>query len=126
MPFHGWPGLVVITGADALLFAGHETVGAWFTPIVWTGYVLLVGALVARLTGRSYLLLRAAVVIGAVFVTLPLVVVSVWLALLVRLPRVSAVRARVLCHVSLAARHARTRPFEPDAIIRSHAAQARP
>ena len=50
MPFHGWPGLVVITGADALLFAGHETVGAWFTPIVWTGYVLLVGALVARLT----------------------------------------------------------------------------
>jgi hypothetical protein len=55
VPFHGWLGLVVITGAEALLFAGHETVGRWFTPIVWTGYVLLVDALVARLTGRSYL-----------------------------------------------------------------------
>ena len=101
MPFHGWLGLVVITGAEALLFAGHETVGGWFTPIVVTGYVLLGDALVARLTGRSYLTTA-------------------------RLPRVSAVRARVLCRVSLAARHARTRPFEPDAIIRSHAAQARP
>lgn len=30
-------------------------VGRWFTPIVWTGYVLLADALVARWTGRSYL-----------------------------------------------------------------------
>jgi hypothetical protein len=55
VPVHGWLGLAVIVGAEALLFAGQPVIGHWFTPIVWTGYVLLVDALVARWTGRSYL-----------------------------------------------------------------------
>ena len=41
--------------AEALLFAGQPVVGQWFTPIVWTGYVLFADALTARLIGRSYL-----------------------------------------------------------------------
>jgi hypothetical protein len=45
----------VIGVAELLLVAGEPTVGRWFTPIVWTGYVLFVDALAARLTGRSYL-----------------------------------------------------------------------
>jgi hypothetical protein len=53
--WHGWLGLAVIAGAEVLLMAGQPIVGRWFTPIVWTGYVLLVDALVARATGRSYL-----------------------------------------------------------------------
>jgi hypothetical protein len=52
---HGWVGLVVIGVAELLLVVGQPTVGRWFTPIVWTGYVLFVDALAARLTGRSYL-----------------------------------------------------------------------
>jgi hypothetical protein len=52
---HGWIGLGVILGAEALLVGGQPVVARWFTPIVWTGYVLLVDAIVARLTGRSYL-----------------------------------------------------------------------
>jgi hypothetical protein len=52
---HGWVGLGIIVAAEALLAAGHPLVGRWFTPIVWTGYVLVVDALVARLTGVSYL-----------------------------------------------------------------------
>jgi hypothetical protein len=52
---HGWVGLVLIVAAEILLLAGEPVVGHWFTPIVWTGYVLFVDALVARLTGRSYL-----------------------------------------------------------------------
>jgi len=52
---YGWLGLGLIAGAEILLFAGHPVVGRWFTPIVWTGYVLLADALAARLTGRSYL-----------------------------------------------------------------------
>jgi hypothetical protein len=52
---HGWIGLGVILGAEAALLAGVAVVGRWFTPIVWTGYVLLVDALAARLTGTSYL-----------------------------------------------------------------------
>jgi hypothetical protein len=52
---HGWLGLAVIAAAEALLVAGHPVVGRWFTPIVWTGYVLVADAVLARLTGRSYL-----------------------------------------------------------------------
>ena len=52
---HGLLGAAVIVGAEFLLVAGSPLVGRWFTPIVWTGYVLLMDAVVARLTGRSYL-----------------------------------------------------------------------
>ena len=50
---HGYAGILVIVLAEALLFAGNEAVGRWFTPIVWTGYVLLLDALVFRERGRS-------------------------------------------------------------------------
>jgi hypothetical protein len=52
---HGWVGLGIIAMAEALLLAREPMVAGWFTPIVWTGYVLFVDALAARLTGRSYL-----------------------------------------------------------------------
>src|SRR5439155_23157248 len=52
---HGWLGLAIILGAEAALFGGQPLVAHWFTPIVWTVYVLFVDALAARLTGRSYL-----------------------------------------------------------------------
>ena len=52
---HGWVGLGIVAGAEALLLAREPTVAGWFTPIVWTGYVLFVDGLAARLTGRSYL-----------------------------------------------------------------------
>jgi len=52
---HGWIGLGVIAAAEILLLTGQPVVAGWFTPIVWTGYVLFVDALAARLTGRSYL-----------------------------------------------------------------------
>jgi hypothetical protein len=52
---HGWLGLGIILAAEALLFSGSALVGRWFTPIVWTGYVLFVDALVFRMSGRSYL-----------------------------------------------------------------------
>ena len=55
MRWHGWAGLGVIGAAEALLVAGEPTVGRWFTPIVWTGYVLFIDAVAARFTGRSYL-----------------------------------------------------------------------
>jgi hypothetical protein len=53
--WHGWLGLGIMAAAEALLVGGHPVVGRWFTPIVWTGYVLLADALVARASGRSYL-----------------------------------------------------------------------
>jgi hypothetical protein len=52
---HGYAGLAIILIAEALLFSGNQVVGRWFTPIVWTGYILLIDALVYRIKGRSLL-----------------------------------------------------------------------
>ena len=52
---HGYAGACLIVAAEALLFSGNEVVGRWFTPIVWTGYLLFVDALVYRVKGRSLL-----------------------------------------------------------------------
>jgi hypothetical protein len=70
---HGWVGLGVILAAQAALLAGEPVVSRWFTPIVWTGYVLFLDAVVARLRGgvsyltgaRDELLLVAVVSIAA-------------------------------------------------------------
>jgi len=53
---HGYVGIAIVVGAEALLFAGNQLVGHWFTPIVWTGYVLFMDALVYKLKGRSLLM----------------------------------------------------------------------
>ena len=55
---HGWLGAVVLAGGEAALYAGVPFVTTWFTPIMWTGYILLVDALVARRTGGSWLTTR--------------------------------------------------------------------
>ena len=52
---YGYVGLAVMVAAEAALLAGQPLVGRWFTPIVWTGYVLFVDALAARVGGASYL-----------------------------------------------------------------------
>ena len=53
---HGYVGIAIVLGAEALLLAGNQLVGHWFTPIVWTGYVLFMDALVYMLKGRSLLM----------------------------------------------------------------------
>ncbi|HVS83267.1 MAG TPA: hypothetical protein VHE60_16180 [Pyrinomonadaceae bacterium] len=52
-PAHGYAGIAIILVAEALLFGGNQLVGHWFTPIVWTGYILFADALVFKLKGRS-------------------------------------------------------------------------
>src|SRR2546421_7204412 len=53
---HGYAGLAIIIAAEVLLFGGNQLVGHWFTPIVWTGYILFVDALVYKFSGRSLLM----------------------------------------------------------------------
>ena len=53
---HGYIGLFVMAAAEVLLFSGNRVVGHWFTPIVWTGYILFVDALVYKFRGRSPLM----------------------------------------------------------------------
>ena len=71
-PLLGFAGLLIIAVAETLLFSGNQFVGHWFTPIVWTGYILFVDALVYRIKGWSPLmsdrlefLLIAVISIGA-------------------------------------------------------------
>ncbi len=52
---YGYIGITIVILAEVLLFAGNQFVGHWFTPIVWTGYVLLVDALLFKVTGDSLL-----------------------------------------------------------------------
>lgn len=52
---YGLVGLFIIAGAELLLVTQVKTVRVWFTPIMWTGYILLVDNLVFRLRGRSLL-----------------------------------------------------------------------
>jgi hypothetical protein len=53
---HGYVGIAIIVLAEALLFGGHQFVGHWFTPVVWTGYILFVDGLVYKFKGRSLLM----------------------------------------------------------------------
>lgn len=64
MTAHGWVGLLIIGAAEALLFAGQRPVGEWFTPLVWTGYILFVDGWVRARTGHSYLTTRRRELVG--------------------------------------------------------------
>jgi hypothetical protein len=56
--WHGWAGLVVIAAAEILLFFGVPFVRTFFTPLVWSGYILFIDAVVYRRKGSSLILNR--------------------------------------------------------------------
>ncbi|HEX3084984.1 MAG TPA: hypothetical protein VHP99_10705 [Pyrinomonadaceae bacterium] len=55
-PAYGYVGLAIMIAAEVLLFRGNQFVGHWMTPIVWTGYLLFIDALVYKVSGRSLLM----------------------------------------------------------------------
>jgi len=56
-PAYGIIGASIILSAEAGLFLGVEFIGVYFTPIVWTGYILLVDGLL-DLQGQSFIKTR--------------------------------------------------------------------
>ena len=52
-PAHGWLGLVALAGAEWLMFRGVEPVATYFTPIVWTAYLLVADAALFALSNHS-------------------------------------------------------------------------
>ena len=58
MKIHGWAGLVIIVVSEILLFSGNSFVNTYFTPLVWSGYILFVDALVFRVKGTSLIVSR--------------------------------------------------------------------
>ncbi|MGA2611411.1 MAG: hypothetical protein ABSH01_28525 [Terriglobia bacterium] len=53
LPAWGWLGLTIILLAELLLCWRVRWVGVFFTPIVWTGYLLFADSLVCSLKGSS-------------------------------------------------------------------------
>lgn len=60
LKIHGWIGLGIIGMAEILLFYGQPFVRVYFTPLVWTGYILLADSIVFRQKGKSLVINRPA------------------------------------------------------------------
>jgi hypothetical protein len=58
LKFHGWIGLGIIGVSEISLFAGVSFVGTYFTPLVWSGYILFMDSLVYKKLGASLILDR--------------------------------------------------------------------
>jgi len=52
-PGRGWVGIALILAGEILLFSGFRWVAIYFTPLAWTGYLLLIDAAVFSLKGES-------------------------------------------------------------------------
>ena len=61
-------------GGEILLLAGSRFAATWFTPIMWSGYIMAVDGLVFRLSGSSWLTRRR-----REFPLLVLLSVGIWL-----------------------------------------------
>ncbi len=71
-PLYGWIGIVGLALAEALMFRGVEPVATYFTPIVWTAYILLTDAAVMAVSGRSRLHDEPRRFAGVALLSLPL------------------------------------------------------
>jgi len=50
---YGWVGLLTMFLAGVLLIKNNIFVKSWFTPMMWTGYILFIDAFIYRVTGNS-------------------------------------------------------------------------
>ncbi len=53
LPSYAFLGALIIGAAQILMLRDVEPVATWFTPVAWTGYILLVDGLVLRRQGSS-------------------------------------------------------------------------
>lgn len=61
MKFYFYIGLLIIIVSEALLFAGVKWVRTFFTPLVWTGYILFIDAIIFRIKNESWIASRGKV-----------------------------------------------------------------
>lgn len=55
VPLYAVLGAIAMAVSEILMLLDVEPVATWFTPVVWTGYILLVDGIVLRLRGTSLL-----------------------------------------------------------------------
>ncbi len=53
IPLYGWVGILIILTSIFLLVAGIEIIGIYFTPLMWTGYILVIDSFQLKLRGDS-------------------------------------------------------------------------
>lgn len=58
MKWYGWAGVAIMAAGEALLFLGNDFATTWFTPIMWTGYILAGDAVASRRLGDSRIFTR--------------------------------------------------------------------
>jgi hypothetical protein len=69
---YGIAALTGIVALEALLYAGVEPVRVFFTPMVWTCYIVAVDSAVAALTGRSQLTTNRAEMLCCAAASIPI------------------------------------------------------
>ncbi len=52
---YGWIGIIIMIVSEFLLFENNSFIERWFTPIMWSGYILFIDALIFKLKGNSLL-----------------------------------------------------------------------
>jgi len=55
LPRYSVAGVLIILAGEAALFAGADWIAQWFTPIMWTGYILFVDGVIFSRKGTSLL-----------------------------------------------------------------------
>ena len=55
LPGYAFAGIAILVVAGILLIAGVSAIRMWFTPIMWTGYILVMDGLIRRRRGTSLL-----------------------------------------------------------------------
>ena len=55
VPAYAFAGIAIIAVGEVLLFAGIGFIAQWFTPMMWTGYILLMDGLIRSRKGTSLL-----------------------------------------------------------------------
>lgn len=50
---YGWVGILIMAISEILLIQNKSFIKIWFTPVMWTGYILFADALIYKLRGTS-------------------------------------------------------------------------
>jgi hypothetical protein len=58
LPLYTWLGLLILIIGEVLLLVDQRTVIKWFTPLMWTGYIIALDGWLRRRTGESWLTTR--------------------------------------------------------------------
>ena len=57
---YGWIGIVILALSGWLLYCGNSLAGIWFTPVMWSGYILFIDNVIYGRTGKSLISLSRA------------------------------------------------------------------